>query len=116
MNGGLTDMSWVASPSVAAGPPATGVGVMLPAPPGGVPVRPAREVDAEHRQAEERRLEDGLLVDAADVLGARDVRPLRGGERLADRDGVPAAPARSSSAKSRYSRSLYSRKSVSPYW
>ena len=46
-----------------------------------------RHVDAEHREPEDGRLEDRLLVDAADVRSRGEIRALCVHERLADGDG-----------------------------
>ena len=56
-------------------------------------------VDAEHRQPEQRGLQQRLFVDAADVGRGREVVELGLDQRLADRDRGPAAPARSCRAK-----------------
>ena len=110
---GTTARSKVRRPSVAAGPEATGTGVIAPPLPGAAP-RPA-----------------GMFTpsigrpNTAASSSAFSCRPRRSGvearySSLARTSASPTdtgpVPARSWRAKLRYSRSLYSRKSVSPYW
>jgi hypothetical protein len=51
-----------------------------------------REVDLQHRQPEERRLEQCLLVDALQARRRLEVLLLRVLERVAERDRVAGVP------------------------
>ena len=66
----------------------TGFGVIVGMEPGIAP-RPVRHIHAEHRQAEEGRLEDGLFMDAADVRRGREVDALGARQRFTDGDVGP---------------------------
>ena len=66
--------------------------------------RPTGKVDAEHRQAEHGRLEQRLLVQAADVRGRLQVVELRLHQCLADRHRARAARAAAGRSRGRAAR------------